>query len=252
MDKPPETADLLSVAVRLTSRSILLVALAVAAVHAPVACKPAAAPSPATPSATAPLAGAFTVLVRPPDRTNEPVSVDTPGALPVQSGGAMCLDVNLKEPAFLYLVWITAGGQTLPLYPWNNETLEITDISQAPPQRRATKHIFSPMLGRTWTFGPNSGVETVIFLARRTALPEGFELSSLLPSPPTPQFDDANTPVKLRLPRAAKQADATKMDANESALATYLQRLAKHFDLIEAIQFPHAHKSSAENAENPR
>src|SRR5439155_15524501 len=65
--------------------------------------------------------GSLNVLVRPPDRTIEPVPVDAPGALPVQSGGAMAIDVELDEPAFIYLVWINSEGNVLPLYPWNNE-----------------------------------------------------------------------------------------------------------------------------------
>src|SRR5205807_2109029 len=71
------------------------------------------------------LDGKLTVLVRPPDRTIDPVPIDQPGALPVVSGGAMCIDAQLDEPAFIYLVWIDSQGRALPLYPWNNETLEV-------------------------------------------------------------------------------------------------------------------------------
>src|SRR5439155_23003064 len=93
-------------------------------------------------TANRPLSRTLTVLVRPPDRTVEPVPVSDPGALPVQSSGAMTIDVELDEPAFIYLVWIDAEGRILPLYPWNNETLEIKDLSAPPPLRRATKRIF--------------------------------------------------------------------------------------------------------------
>src|SRR6476646_10395923 len=52
------------------------------------------------------LDGQLTVLVRPPDRTIEPVPVQQPGALPVVADGAMCLDAQLNQPAFIYLLWI--------------------------------------------------------------------------------------------------------------------------------------------------
>src|SRR5437868_2457208 len=128
------------------------------------------------------LSGKLTVLVRPADRTIDPVPVDHAGALPVVSGGAMCIDAQLNQPAFLYLLWIDSERSVLPLYPWNNETLEVTDANQLPPERRASKLVFSPLLGRTWTFGGQPGMETVVVLARRTPLPSDVELGSLLES----------------------------------------------------------------------
>src|SRR3954453_16978550 len=124
------------------------------------------------------LSGKLTVLVRPPDRTIDPVPIDQPGALPVVSGGAMCIDAQLDEPAFIYLIWIDSQGQVLPLYPWNNETLEVTDINEPVPTRRASKLVFSPLLGRVWTFGDQPGMETVVVLARSTPLPGDVQLGT--------------------------------------------------------------------------
>src|SRR4051812_45764612 len=88
------------------------------------------------------LAGKLNVLVRPADRTIEPIAIEQTGAVPVQSGGAMCLDVQLNQPAYVYIVWFNSAGEIVPLYPWNNERLEITDIDEPPPNRRPGKHIF--------------------------------------------------------------------------------------------------------------
>src|SRR5262245_2638914 len=63
------------------------------------------------------LDGRLTVLVRPPDRKIEPVPVQQPGALPVVADGAMCLDAQLNQPAFIYLLWIDSERRVLPLYP---------------------------------------------------------------------------------------------------------------------------------------
>src|SRR5438046_1929194 len=120
--------------------------------------------APTKPELKASLDGKLTVLVRPPDRKIDPVALDKPGALPVVSGGAMCIDAQLDEPAFIYLIWIDSQGRVLPLYPWNNETLEVMDINEPAPTRRASKLVFSPLLGRTWTFGDQPGMETVIVL----------------------------------------------------------------------------------------
>src|SRR5262249_47503971 len=132
------------------------------------------------------LDGKLTVLVRSSDRTAEPLPVDQPGALPAKSGGAMFLQVQLKEPAFVYLLWLDAEGRAMPLYPWNNEELEVTDGDQPPPDRRPTKLILSPLLNRSWTFGNRGGMETVLLLARTTRLPEGTSVGGLLGSSPAP------------------------------------------------------------------
>src|SRR5438067_4844760 len=129
-----------------------------------------------------PLDGKLTVLVRPPDRKIDPVPLDQPRALPVVSGGAMCLDAQLNQPAYIYLIWIDSERRVLPLYPWNNETLDVTDANEPPPVRRATRLVFSPLLGRTWTFGQTSGMETVVVLARRTPLPADVHLGSFFES----------------------------------------------------------------------
>ena len=189
-----------------------------------------------TPSSKAPT-GALHVLVRPPDRTIEPIAITEPGALPVQSGGAMSIDVDLDQPAFIYLVWINSEGQILPLYPWNNEMLEIQDIQQVPPVRRATKRIFSPLLGRSWTFSDKPGVETVILLTRRSALPTDVYLASLLKSPPTANLENRASLAEVRIPNQESAND-------QSALTSFLEPLSKHFDLIEAVQFAHEDEQS--------
>src|SRR5439155_18943445 len=117
--------------------SIAMLGCAVMAALASSACSPRPQPTNQLPSqqATSSSSGSLTVLVRPPDRTIEPVPITDPGALPVQSDRAMTIDVELDEPACIYLVWIDSVGHLLPLYRWNNETLEIKYLSQPPPLR---------------------------------------------------------------------------------------------------------------------
>jgi hypothetical protein len=202
---------------------------------------PSATTGPAPAPKPAPLTGTLTVLARPPIRTKDVVPISEPGALPVQSDGAMCLDVELDEPAFVYLVWFDAAGQVLPLYPWNNETLEIKDVSAPPPERRGTKRIFSPMLGRSWTFGKQPGAETVVLLARRAALPADVNLAELLKSPIPSALENDSAPVEVQIPPGkAASADSP----NQTPLRSSLQPLAQHFELIHAVQFKHAGKTS--------
>lgn len=190
------------------------------------------------------LDGKLNVLVRPPNRTVEPIAVDQPGALPVQSGGAMCLDVQLNQSAFVYLVWIDSSGQLVPLYPWNNETLEIKDIDQPPPERRPGKLIFSPLLGKTWTFAAQPGTEIVLLLARKEPLPREVKLSVLLqPLSPPPKLDSSNLLAMAQAGGSMTTESAKKEPSSvrsNAQLAVSIEPLKEHFDLIQAVQFAHA------------
>jgi len=204
--------------------------------------------APAKPEVKPLLDGKLSVLVRPPDRTIDPVPIDQPGALPVVSGGAMCIDAQLDQPAFIYLVWIDSQRHVSPLYPWNNETLEVTDVNEPPPTRRATKLVFSPLLGRVWTFGDQPGMETVILLARRTALPSDVRLGSFFQSALVHGEAASNTLTTIKLSSGSPQIKITKLGGNEGAgdakltgkeLSALLETFHEHFDLVEAVQFPH-------------
>ncbi len=185
------------------------------------------------PTKPQPLSGQLNVLVRSADRRVEPVPVDQPGAVPLQSGGAMCLDATFSEPAFAYLVWFNSTGQIIPLYPWNNETLEIKDIDQPPPKRRAGKLIFSPLLGKSWTFGDQPGTETVLLLARRTPLTPDTHLGDLLKSLPAPP------PLEPSQTLRTASHPATTPPGSPPPLAAFLELLAKHFELVQIVQFAH-------------
>jgi hypothetical protein len=199
-------------------------------------------------AAASPINAKFIVLVRPPGRTQEPVPLEQPGALPVQNGGAMVLEVQLDQPALAYLVWRDCQGRLVPLYPWNNESIEVTDLDQAPPVRRATNRIFSPLLGRDWTFEDSQGMETVFLLVRKTALPESVKLGELFKSLPAASAEQPADLIMLSLD-ADKQtvkesigkpgADPNAPPAASQPLKELIRQLGEHFDLVEVIQFAH-------------
>jgi hypothetical protein len=214
-----------------------------------------------------PLDGKLTILVRPPGRNLEPVALEEPGALPVQSGGAMCLDARLEEPAHIYLVWLDSDGKALPLYPWNNERLEVTDIDQPPPERRPGKLVFSPLLGRDWPFGTQPGTETVMLLVRRTPLPADTKLGSILQSAShdkgagggdkNAELAKSATSIKIvagsteiTVARDGNKVDDEAKSASEP-LRAMLEPLRSHFELIHAIQFHHAASAPESTAPSP-
>lgn len=180
--------------------------------------------------------------------------VDEPGALPVQDGGAMYLEAQLDQPAFVYFVWIDVHGKILPLYPWNNEELLVVDFKQPPPVRRATDRVFSPLLGRDWQFGDTPGVETVVLLARREALTDTTQLEKCLTgiaaSRPQQQPQllalslDADGQTIRHLAKEQQTPSAQMLTMNEP-LVQAMRALGAQFDVVQVVQFPHSHQKSA-------
>ncbi len=74
------------------------------------------------------LDGSLIVLVRTSERGVESIPIEKAGALPVRANGIMSLEANFSQPACAYFVWFDCEGRWLPLYPWNYDTLEMTDI----------------------------------------------------------------------------------------------------------------------------
>jgi hypothetical protein len=201
------------------------------------------------------LEGKLNVFVRPPEHGAQSKPVEEPGALPARSGGLMSLQAQLEQPAFVYFVWLDSEGQALPLYPWNTTTLEVKDIHLAPPVRIAAKLVDSPLLGGGWMFGKKGGMETVLLLARRTALPEGIKLAALLdPLPPPVNAGEPEELLILEMDPGAKVVTATKergrrsgeAKAADEELTKLLLRLGEHFDLVRAVRFANVGEESGE------
>ena len=200
------------------------------------------------PAVAVALTGKLDVFVRPAGRAIEPLAVEAAGALPARPGGVMSLQVQLSEPAYTYFVWLDCREKALPLYPWNIETLDVTDLGQPPPLRKPAKVIYSPLLGGGWEFGDKGGLETVLLLARRTPLPADVNLATIIK--PLPHAVAA-TPTELTIlgldggadsptvlhPAGSAETPGLKPD---DPLGPLLISLGEHFELIRAVRFAHA------------
>ena len=195
------------------------------------------------------LDGKLVVIVRPPEHAVEPLQVEEPGAVPVRSGGIMSLQVQLNQPAYAYLVWLDCEGQVMPLYPWNHDTLEVRDVNQPPPERRAANIVYNPPIGAGWKFGKKSGLETVLLLARRTHLEPGTQLGPLLAGIPPPSLRNRNEVAVLGL-APGKDSLTTILElhrgddarAVDEPLRAAMVRLRDHFELVQAVRFAHEEK----------
>jgi hypothetical protein len=205
----------------------------------------------ARPPDPGPLDGKLFIVVRPPDHGVEAQPVEEPGAVPVRQGGIMSLQVELNQPAFAYLVWLDSDGKAVPLYPWNHDTLQVRDVNEPPPARKAATVIYNPPIGGGWKFGPTAGLETVLLLVRRTHLEPGARLGDVLRAVPPPGLRHRNEVAVFGLGPGADSVttllalhrglDAEARAADEPLRAAMF-RLRDHFELIQAVRFAHEDK----------
>lgn len=194
-----------------------------------------------------PLTGELTVVIRPHD-SRETVLLEDPGTVPVRAGSWMTLQVNFNRPMFAYLLRLDPEGKVVPLYPWNNDRVEIADANEAPPVRRPTKVLLSPATTAGWPFGPRGGLETVLLLARRTPIGQDVQLGSLLDSMPPTKMRQREEVAVFGLDRGTDGISSllsrnrgTEEEAQEAdkPLLTRLDRLREHFELIRVVRFAH-------------
>jgi hypothetical protein len=174
--------------------------------------------------------------------------LEEPGAVPVRAGASMSLQVDFNQPMYAYLIWVDAQGQVAPLYPWNNEKIEVADANQSPPVRTPSKIIFSPNGGGGWPIGRRGGLETVLLLARRTPLPEDIQLGSLIGSLPPTKVRQRDEVGVLGIDRGSNAVSSlvarnrgTAEEAREvdQPLLARLEKLRDQFELIRAVRFAH-------------
>lgn len=196
-------------------------------------------------AARAPLTADLHIVVRTPQSGSDSKLITDPGAVPVHSGDMMSLQVNLNQPAYACLVWIDASGKVVPLYPWNHDEIEITDIGQQPPARRAATILVSPPLGRTWKFGDTPGTETILLLARKQPLPQGLKLDSIVGPTNSLIFDSGLEIVRVQngvVEGVQVDGKTGTTPADAEKMHQMLRELGKQFEYVQAVSFAHIHK----------
>lgn len=182
-------------------------------------------------------------------KAQESLAIDDPGALPVRPGDFLHLNVRYNQPALTFLIWIDGRGKALPLYPWNQDTIEVKDINEPPPVCTPVKYIMSPMtIGGGWKVDQHGGLDTILLLARRTPLDEKLRMGNLLGPLPASKLRDRAELAVLSLDPGARELKARKAlnrgseaEAHEAdrSLAAVLERARGEFELIRAVRFAH-------------
>lgn len=200
-----------------------------------------------------PLSGELIVKLWSKDKTKLGLPVDQPGALPARPDEHARVEVRLNQPAYIYLLWLDTQGEVTPLYPWNAVKIE-NDLTLLPPEKQPVASIISPTAADSrddsqgWPIDDQSGLETVLLLARRTPLPASVKLTELV-GPPSPTRLRHQSELALRGFDNGQPVDFIDMGQNrgikkeaeqiDDPLLQLMGRLRQHFETFRAVRFAH-------------
>jgi hypothetical protein len=113
--------------------------------------------------------GSVNILIwRGPDEAAQKLRLGEEGALPLYRGDKFRIEAHAGVPAYLYLFWVKAEGQVLPVYPWTPGKWGTRPAAEEPvrdvslPKTKTNGYPLS---------GEQEGMETLLLLARETPLP---------------------------------------------------------------------------------
>jgi serine/threonine protein kinase len=177
-------------------------------------------------------------------RGDQWANLEAPWQLPLRSGDQVRVHVLLRQPRYLYVIWLDAESEIAPVYPW----------SMGDWQERDTENLVErlelPSGGgdHVWTMEAGDlGMEMLLVLGRSTPLPTDFPLADRLRN--LPLLPPASPPSLLRFdyeklerPTGERHIDPTRIDrVRDPALAlqqVLRERLSEDFPLLLGLAFP--------------
>lgn len=178
--------------------------------------------------------------------TKTRVPATEPEALPVQTGELVRFEVQLNQPAYVYLLWVCPDGNTVPIYPWDSERFAGWDAPLVVNSDRITDHILCPLNpDEGFEIVEPAGIQTVVLLARRTPLDQNVDLAQVLNGlPATPMLAMNETPGPLLRGLKTGQTKSTE-DPQYDELRS---RLSPHFEFMRVMSFPQVSASNGSDA----
>jgi serine/threonine protein kinase len=174
------------------------------------------------------------------------------GATPVHEDEQIQMEATLNQPAYVYLLWIDGKGDATPLYPWNDDKIEVESAATPPPPVGKAKEVRNPgRVSKGWAVDDTAGLDTILLLARREPWPPGRSLAALLGKAPKAPLNDPHEVVARGWDkgRAVESAAwdrnrAPKKEAQQidDQLLQVVDRLKDEFELIRAVRFAHVPK----------
>jgi hypothetical protein len=124
-----------------------------------------------------PFRGWIDILVSEPHNPRrQHLRLHEPWARPLRPGDEVRVEAALDRPGFVYVVWIDARGQAIPIYPW-----EEGDWGRRPAREEPVQTLALPQNGGIYPIEPSpEGLETLLLLVRETPLERDVDLPQLL------------------------------------------------------------------------
>jgi serine/threonine protein kinase len=125
--------------------------------------------------------------------SNTGIRLGESGVVSLSTGDRVRLEAELNQPGYIYIVWLDSEHQALPVYPWLQGQWQVRA-----PTEMARLHLSLPdTQDRGWEMqNSNSGMETVVLMARPTPLPEELALDQLFQNLPAAE-SPSQRPNKL-------------------------------------------------------
>jgi len=161
-------------------------------------------------------------------RTIETLS-ESPTAFRIASGNLVQVNAELSRPSFVYILWIEADGNVVPVYPWVD-----FDWTQRPAGERTVAEVARPDGMQGWPVGGPAGIETIVLLAREARLSPDVDLAKLLAGIPSL---DLPPELQRRGPRDAEAPRTMGAIDDDERLRMLRSRLQEHFPLIRTVSF---------------
>ncbi len=186
--------------------------------------------------------------------TRTRLSIEKDGTLPVRDGELVRLEAEFNQAVHPYLLWIDTAGAVIPLYPWDSERSD--KLWKAPLVKGSgpvERIVLPESANRGFPAEGATGLQTVVLLARRTALPDPAALEALvgrLPASPLTNDKERREAVWLSLPQGERLTRHDKVNhrgikTGQSRLidgpliGLLEERLRGHFDYMQAVRFAH-------------
>lgn len=180
--------------------------------------------------------------------TKTRVPVTEPGALPVRTGELVRFEVQMNQPAYVYLLWVSPDGKVEPVYPWDSEHHPGWNAPLVAGGDQANDHVLCPLSPREgFRVIEPMGLQTVVLLARRKPLDQAIDLARVLTElPATPMLTMNSQPGPILRGLQTGQTASTE----DRQFDELKKRLSPHFEFMRVMSFPQV-AALDQNASDP-
>ncbi len=171
-------------------------------------------------------------------RDGELLAIEHPDARPLRPGDGLRVQADLNQPAYLYLIWIDESGRAHPFHPGAPGDWGQLNASAEPVQS-----VVLPAADRGYSVQGDSGMQTIVLLARSSPLDSGDALNEHFAGLPEQNVQDERVLVFWDGGQVSSRADRapnffSTVEVDDPVMATQRilrERLRQTFPVFRGI-----------------